>query len=158
MNHSPFFGGEFVSAKYIALDRSMIEAIFKAPDGTLFAYPIIADMKEEAYTRLLKYTTVENIERTTRVANDAISRELLNMAFAEAKKQGYDLSAVTLEKTLRKIVEYDGNEEFLTALKLRCFELDVISRSNNTVAKAKMRKAATPIETLKAMLEIIESK
>lgn len=158
MNHSPFFGGEFISAKYVAIDRSVIDATFKAPDGSLFSYPIVADMNEEAYKRLLNYTNVETIERTTRLANEAISQEMLGIAFAEAKKQGYDLSAVTLDKTLRKIVEYDGNQEFLTALKLKCFELDAVASSNNTVVKAKMRKATTPIETLKAMLEIIEAK
>ena len=151
-----FFNGTFVEAIFTKEDRSIISAVFLDDKGERFAYHIEADLNQPAYTVLLKFVTVEELEQWTR---DQIADErsaLLVLAFEEAAAQGYEISNDLETIILTKIFEFNPelNAEFLFKFKLKAFETEMVSNCSNEDLRIELRDATTPMEVIDVLARI----
>lgn len=149
-----YFDGDFLEARYMSADRSVIQAYFKQGDLTSVVN-ITADMNNRLYTDLLKITTVEDIESSTLENNNQISEQLIILAKKEASRQG--ITDQTLSQALDIIFNFDNTKhsDFLFQLKINCFEMPEVRSSDKNDLKANLRSAIDPIEVLLITKQIL---
>ena len=152
-----YFAGNFVEARYMSSDRSMVQAYFN--DNNLNSVVnIYTTIDNTDYTELLKIVTVEDIERTTQEHNKNTTSVLLKLAEQEYKRQGIDVTGNSLLGIVNTVFNFNAETDidFLFNLKLKCFELQKVKESKNTVLKAQLRTAKNPLEVIEVTKQITQ--
>lgn len=159
-------GHEFLTAHFSDNERTNVEVYWVTPDGLETRVEHIeAKTGDPAWENLLTHISLEKLhEATYKQMHDQ------DMAFREdvikiAKERGliHDLTNLNDVETMKLIVDFifgpfdpEKDKEKLFMFKLKLFEVDKIKKSSNREIKAKLRKAESLMDAIKATLEILD--
>ena len=157
-------GHEFVRAHFSNNERTIVEAFWTDGEVERVEY-IEAKEGDQNWENLLTHISLEKLhEATYKQMHDQ------DMAFREdvikiAKERGliHDLTNLNDVETMKLIVDFifgpfdpEKDKEKLFMFKLKLFEVDKIKKSSNREIKAKLRKAESLMDAIKATLEILD--
>ena len=159
-------GHEFLTAHFSDNERTNVEVYWVTPDGLETRVENIeAKTGDPNWENLLTHISLEKLhEATYKHMHDN------DMAFKEdviriAKERGliHDLTNLNDVETMKLIVEFifgpfdpEKDKEKLFMFKLKLFEVDKIKKSTNRELKAKMRKAESLVDAIKAAIKILD--
>jgi len=159
-------GHEFLTAHFSDNERTNVEVYWVTPDGLETRVEHIeAKTGDPNWENLLTHISLEKLhEATYKQMHDQ------DMAFREdvikiAKERGliHDLTNLNDVETMKLIVDFifgpfdpEKDKEKLYMFKLKLFEVDKIKKSSNREIKAKLRKAESLMDAIKATLEILD--
>ncbi len=159
-------GHEFLTAHFSDNERTNVEVYWVTPDGLETRVEHIeAKTGDPNWENLLTHISLEKLhEATYKQMHDQ------DMAFREdvikiAKERGliHDLTNLNDVETMKLIVDFifgpfdpEKDKEKLFMFKLKLFEVDKIKKSSNREIKAKLRKAESLMDAIKATLEILD--
>lgn len=158
----------YVSAYFKDNDRRTIVSYWQDPENpeALVEVVIEADEHDDEYKNLLEHVSLDQIhENTWSYIKD--SEEAFKETVVEiAKERGWlvnmdDGGTSDFHKIIVDMIFDDYNEDIhkekLFFLKLQLFEKEFIKSSTDKEAKKKIRRAPTPIEAIKAAIEIYDA-
>lgn len=159
-------GHEFLTAHFTDNERTNVEVYWVTPDGLETRVENIeAKTGDPNWENLLTHISLEKLhEATYKHMHDN------DMAFKEdviriAKERGliHDLTNLNDVETMKLIVDFifgpfdpEKDKEKLFMFKLKLFEVDKIKKSTNRELKAKMRKAESLVDAIKAAIKILD--
>ena len=144
-------GHEFVSAWFTNNDKTIIRSMWSDDEGTVRPFTVTTDGPR--YDELLRYISEDELHENT-VAKIRMDRERFeNVVVNIATTDGIDVNQILSDenKTIDFIVDWfdtEFNTEQLFKLKLRLFERDKVSNSDDRQLKASLRKATTVYEIM----------
>ena len=144
-------GHEFVSAWFTNNDKTMVRSMWSDTEGTVRPFTVTTDGPR--YDELLRYISEDELHENT-VAKIRMDRERFeNVVVNIATTDGIDVNQILSDenKTIDFIVDWfdtEFNTEQLFKLKLRLFERDKVSTSDDRQLKASLRKATTVYEIM----------
>ena len=171
-----YLKNHFITAFYTDDDRKMIEIHCSNDDKTqVLPYHIEHDENHPYFQTLLKFVSVNDLLDITHDRKKIERKNYERQVVKIARKEGliYDAKDYFKQATkspeqiavlLKFFLSYffegkfnkDKDKDLLFSLKLELFEYDVIKKSDNNKFKSLIRKAQTPYEIMKYVIEIIE--
>lgn len=159
-------GHEFLTAHFSDNERTNVEVYWVTPDGLETRVENIeAKTGDPAWEDLLTHISLEELHQATykqMQEQDAMFKEDV---IKIAKERGliHDLTNLNNVETMKLIVDFifgefdpQKDKEKLFMFKLKLFEVDKIKKSSNRELKAKMRKAESLVDAIKAAIEILD--
>ena len=159
-------GHEFLTAHFTDNERTNVEVYWVTPDGLETRVENIeAKTGDPAWEDLLTHISLEKLHEATykhmQANDDAFKEDVIKIA----KERGliHDLTNLNDVETMKLIVDFifgefdpEKDKEKLFMFKLKLFEVDKIKKSTNRELKAKMRKAESLVDAIKAAIKILD--
>lgn len=158
----------YVSAYFKDNDRRTIVSYWQEPENpeALVEVVVEADENNADYKNLLEHVSLDQIHENTwsyiKDSEEAFKETVIEIA----KERGWlinmdDGGTSDFHRIIVDMIfdEYDEDihKEKLFFLKLQLFEKDFIKTSKDKEGKKKIRRAPTPIEAIKAAIEIYDA-
>lgn len=158
----------YVSAYFKDNDRRTIVSYWQDPENpeALVEVVVEADENNADYKNLLEHVSLDQIHENTwsyiKDSEEAFKETVIEIA----KERGWlinmdDGGTSDFHRIIVDMIfdEYDEDihKEKLFFLKLQLFEKDFIKTSKDKEGKKKIRRAPTPIEAIKAAIEIYDA-
>ena len=159
-------GHDFLTAHFCNNERTTVESYWVTPDGleTRVEY-IEAKEGDPNWENLLTHIDIDALHEATykqiRAQNEAFKEDVIKIA----KERGliHDLTNLNDVDTMNLIVQFifgefdaEKDKEKLFMFKLKLKKKKKIKASKNRAVKAKLRKAESLLDAIKAAIEILE--
>ena len=171
-----YLKNHFITAFYTDNDRRMIEVQCSNDDNSqIIPYHIEQDENHPYFQALMKFISVDELLNITHDRKKIERKHYERQVLKIARKEGLIFDAKDYLNKVQKSSEQisiilkfflsyffndkfdkEKNKDLLFALKLEIFEYDVIKNSDYSKYKSLIRKAQTPYEIMKYVIEIIE--
>jgi hypothetical protein len=171
-----YLKNHFITAYYVDNDRKMIEVQCSNDDSSqIIPYVIEQDENHPYFQALMKFISVDELLNITHDRKKIERKHYERQVLKIARKEGLIFDAKDYLNKVQKSSEQisiilkfflsyffndkfdkEKNKDLLFALKLEIFEYDVIKNSDYSKYKSLIRKAQTPYEIMKYVIEIIE--
>lgn len=145
--------GRFTFARFTASNQRWIEAVWMTADGTYEETLIEADLTNRDYKLLLEAFTVDEIKTMTDQFAKDEQAEFNDLVMRMAEDHGlvYDPNAADQKDRLNidhifEPPEGDDGTDLLFNIKLKIFELDEVTNSEDDDLKRALREADTPLK------------
>lgn len=147
--------GKFTEAYYTDSKRNVIETVWEYNDGKKIGIAIPADLDNKNYILLMEQYTVDEIATMTNELALQRGRDFIDLVIAISQEAGYIVDKDKIEGKPTHSVENifnppEGEEgdDFLFETKLKIFELDAVTKSENDSLKKELREADSPLKAL----------
>lgn len=146
-------GHKFVSAWFTNNDKTMVRSMWSDTEGTVRPFTVTTDGPR--YDELLRYISEDELHENT-VTKIRMDRERFeNVVVDIATSDGINVNEILSDEntTIDFILDwFDRNfdNEQLFKIKLRLFEREKVSNSDDRKLKADLRKAKTVYEVMEA--------
>jgi len=159
---------KFVSAYFKDNDRKNVLSYWEDPDspGDLIEIVVEANEDDSEWRELLRHIALDEIHENTWSYIKESEQALKDQVIDIAKDNGWlinmdDGGTSDFHKILADMIfdPYDEeiHKEKLFFFKLQLFEKDFMKNSKDKEGKKKVRRAATPLDALKAAIEIYDA-